>query len=324
MTQKIKSHFPLNEDVISDKIIAIKNRLASIGLNIEQTNDYEEIVPDLLSTRKTRINNESSPFLNALSIRDAVYIVVRNENREIKGFTSLRKFEVETGEFPHFLLRQYRIYYEAKLSVRNPAQVPSELLEKITGSACHLRPGDLPDDPFDMEDLPWPVWEVGGRVAYISDLLIDHTSDMEVRIRPSDLSVFAFGVSMLKWRPHYLFSFMQQKDTYRGLAAMYHANFVYHNAIRWKVETPNRLDTDGLLFMRSKDLDYVLQRYKPEFWPIASKEQASAIMRLYNSRIKLSDVTRQACVIMGSDVTLDWVKSLSLKMTGSTRRTFDQ
>jgi hypothetical protein len=205
--------------------------LESQGRTVEMSYEFEAIIEEIDQSSKVRINDEASPYVNELTGRNCVYLIVRDRNGRLEGFASLRLLQIGEEKLLGYLRRQFRrLYGHGQMA-------------------------------FDDKDVPAVVHRISGEVGFISDIFIERSARGQGGLDVGDLLVLAYAQAALRWRVDWIYGFTKDRDVRRGLAGRYFASRLYPSAIKWSVETLNRRDDDWLLCFDRDDYEYVLHRY---------------------------------------------------------------
>ena len=214
------------------------------GLDISATDQFEEVWAELIAnSSKGRVNDESSPFASDLNSGNTSYIVVRNDEGQIDAFVSVRLIELGASTLSIHLRRQFRRIYGAGR------------------------------EAIDLSCIAPILNEISGRAAFISDVFID--KPLRNVMPQSVMTILAQSLSVLRWQPDWIYGFSKDRDVKRGLAGKYYSSRSYPGALKWLVETPNRLDSDWLLCWDRSDYSHTLRYFTEEFedqWTVERSE----------------------------------------------------
>lgn len=212
---------------LAEATAAASARLRAGGRTIEQSVDFTKIYHEIAEMEKGRISPEMSWLNSDLTSSNAFYVVVRNEEGGIVAVCAVRNYQLNDENLKSFLERQY-----ARLYGRGENAIDTSLMPPI-------------------------VDEIKGSVCYMGDFFIAREGRVSKQFNNSDFILLVYGLSMMQFDPDWVFGFVKQQNAIRGLPAIYLASRCYPFAVEWKIKVDHRVDSDWIVGLDRRDLDYV-------------------------------------------------------------------
>lgn len=185
---------------------------------------------------KSRLLPEMDAIKSDLFRANAVFITVTDADGELAASTSVRCFDIDDEPFTEFLATLYGRLYTPK------------------------------EAPFDVNRVPPVFNHLQGRLAYMGEFFIAPKYRRKIDI--TDLSCLSYGLTALRYKPHWYFGFMRRRHALSGLAAKYLATRTIPGALRWNRAVEHRKDDDWFVCSRRDEMMYSLrevsERYNAE------------------------------------------------------------
>ena len=212
---------------LAEATAAASARLRANGRTIEQSVEFAKIDREIAEMEKGRISPEMSWLNNDLTSSNAFYVVVRNDEGRLVSVCAVRHYQLNSETLTSFLERQCaRLYGNGDSAIDTTLMPP--LTNEITGSVC-----------------------------YMGDFFIAREGRVSKEFNNSDFIILVYGLAMMQFDPDWIFGFIKQKNAIRGLPAMYLVARCYPFALEWKVDVERRVDSDWIIGLNKKDLNYL-------------------------------------------------------------------
>ncbi len=212
---------------LAEATAAVSARLRANGRIIEQSVDFAKIDREIAEMEKGGMSPENNRLNSDLTSSNAFYVIVRNANRELLAVCAVRHYQLKDETLTSFLERRY-----SRLYAKGGNALDTSLMPPLTD-------------------------EIKGSVCYMGDFFIAREGRVSREFNNSDFIILVYGLMAMQFDPDWVFGFARQKDASRGLTATYLVARCYPFALNWKVETATRTDSDWIIGLNRKDLNYL-------------------------------------------------------------------
>ena len=212
---------------LAEATAAASARLRANGRTIEQSTEFSRIDREIAEMEKGRVSPEMSWLHNDLTSSNAFYIVIRNAEQELLAVCAVRHYQLNNEDLSSFLERQCARLYAGG------------------------------DEAIDTSLMPPMCREITGSVCYMGDFFVAREGRVSKAFNNSDFIILVYGLAMMQFDPDWIFGFIKQKNAIRGLPAMYLVARCYPFALEWKVKPERRVDSDWIIGLNKRDLNYL-------------------------------------------------------------------
>lgn len=117
-----------------------------------------------------------------------------------------------------------------------------------------LTPSIKADPRTSVFDGCYYLTEITGRVVYAGETWISPVGPYRGKGLASVCSRMAFGLSLLRWRPDYMYGLTSKMLALKGIAAKYEYYHTHPYGVRWKRKDGEGLIDEWVTWMNARDL----------------------------------------------------------------------